>query len=440
MREFLATYWSLEILIQLAVPIYLLVHHLPRRDNVGVRALVVVVVLLAIAVLPIATGVVTGLGQTESFVVFSGLLGISVLAIVFIFDVGVWPALFCASAGYTIQNLASGTLLLAQILLAHRNSPTSDSMGPLGSVISIAVPLLVYLVCYLVFVRKIDRNNLSMVENRLMLLMFAAVVFMIIGFDIVIKGCVWDQISHLHLILLRLVHVAMCAFILFTEYEILYAQRAQEQKQLTERLLAEREKQFRLSRQNIDAINVKCHDIRHQIRHFADNSTQVNESALADIANEVRVYDSVVETGNEALDTILTEKSLACSNEGITLSCIADGSALDFMAVADIYALFGNALDNAMEAVRRMTDPERRTITLEVTRRANMVAINVENYFTQAIEMGPDGLPLTHKDDKNIHGFGMRSMQAITERYGGTFHVGTDGEIFYLNIVIPQSS
>ena len=63
----------------------------------------------------------------------------------------------------------------------------------------------------------------------------------------------------------------------------------------------------------------------------------VDREALNDIAREVNVSDSVVETGNEALDTILTEKSLACSQEGITLSCIADGAALGARLPSDIY-------------------------------------------------------------------------------------------------------
>jgi hypothetical protein len=50
-----------------------------------------------------------------------------------------------------------------------------------------------------------------------------------------------------------------------------------------------------------------------------------------DIAKEVRVYDSTVSTGNDALDVILSEKSLVCERRGITLSCMADGSAISFM-------------------------------------------------------------------------------------------------------------
>ena len=55
-------------------------------------------------------------------------------------------------------------------------------------------------------------------------------------------------------------------------------------------------------------------------------------------------------TGNEILDTILTEKSLICENSGIHINCVADGSLLAFMNPVDLYTLFGNALDNAIEA------------------------------------------------------------------------------------------
>ena len=45
------------------------------------------------------------------------------------------------------------------------------------------------------------------------------------------------------------------------------------EKAETERLLAERQRQYRLSKENIDAINIKCHDIRHQIRRLPTRGT-----------------------------------------------------------------------------------------------------------------------------------------------------------------------
>ena len=77
------------------------------------------------------------------------------------------------------------------------------------------------------------------------------------------------------------------------------------------------------------------------------------------IEKSVQIYSAIVRTGNEILDTILTEKSLICENSGIHINCVADGSLLAFMNPVDLYTLFGNALDNAIEAVRKLESKEK---------------------------------------------------------------------------------
>lgn len=437
MREFLDTYWTLEVLVQLIIPIYLLCRYLQRRPTTGVRLLVSMAVLLAIAIVPIATGLVTGLTTYEALAAFSLLLAVFVGLIAFSYDVSLWQALFCATAGYTLQNLASGGIILIEMLLTQ--SPRPSLPGPAENILTLVVYTAVYAMGYVLFVRNIRKNGLIVAENKLMLLMFIFVIIVIIGIDVAIKGVAIVGMTFPYLLILRIGHASVCVFVLFSEYELLHAKRMSDEKTETERLLAERERQYRLSRENIEAINIKCHDIRHQIRHLSGLGSTIDSKALADIAREVRVYDSVVETGNEALDTILTEKSLACSGEGITLSVIADGAALGFMAPSDIYSLFGNALDNAIEAVRGVTDPERRTITLSVRRRGGMVALNMENHYAHPPRFR-DGMPLTTKGDEVNHGFGMRSMRGIVGRYGGTLHVGTDHSVFYLNALIPLAT
>ena len=158
---------------------------------------------------------------------------------------------------------------------------------------------------------------------------------------------------------------------------------------------------------------------------------------LDEISREVGVYDSVVKSGNDALDTILTEKCLYCEKHGITLSCIADGRALDFVEPTDLYSFFGNALDNAIEAVERLDDPERRSIGLVVRRTGDMVSIHVENYFDGQVSFGGEGLPLTHKGDEANHGFGTRSMRMIAEGLGGSLACRVQGDVFHLDALLP---
>ena len=78
--------------------------------------------------------------------------------------------------------------------------------------------------------------------------------------------------------------------------------------------------QYQLSAENVDLINRKCHDLKHQIaalRRISDRRGAGEESIQA-LEQSVMIYDSVVKTGNDILDTVLTEKSLLCESRGIT--------------------------------------------------------------------------------------------------------------------------
>ena len=171
MREFLRTWWSIEPMVQLIIPVFLLSYRLPRRQNSQLRAIGVFAILLAIAIVPLAAWGVTGLDVGGAFVVFSTLIAVFVGAILFIFDVRPWTALFCATAGYTLQNIASGLIELIRMTVTGRSNVPLDE--PLSTIVSIGVPFVIYLAGYWLFVRRVTLRGLLDVENRLMLSMFA---------------------------------------------------------------------------------------------------------------------------------------------------------------------------------------------------------------------------------------------------------------------------
>lgn len=265
------------------------------------------------------------------------------------------------------------------------------------------------------------------------------VILAVIGFDLLLKASVLALLSPLVALCLRAFHAVVCLFVLLVEVEMVINRQLEGEVETTERLMAERERQYALSRESIEAINLKCHDLRHQIRHLSDTGAAVvDKGVLADIAREMAVYDSSVHTGNDAFDTILTEKSLLCERRGVTLTCMADGSALAVMAAVDIYSFFGNALDNALEAVGALPDDAMRSISLLVRRQAGMASIHMENFCAPEAHLDFEGgLPQTTKSDRMSHGFGTRSMRATAARYGGTIVFSNDGGTFCLDVLLP---
>ena len=114
---------------------------------------------------------------------------------------------------------------------------------------------------------------------------------------------------------------------------------------------------------------------------------------------------------------------------------MADGKSLDFMKDADIYVLFGNALDNAIEAVTNLA-ADKKVIGVSLKRVNGFLAVNIHNYYEKDIVIS-DGLIQTTKDDRLRHGYGMSSMRAICDKYGGDMVVKTEDKVFTLNILFP---
>ena len=206
--------------------------------------------------------------------------------------------------------------------------------------------------------------------------------------------------------------------------------------EIIEQLLASEQKKQQMSSENIELINRKCHDLKHQIdalRHIS--SEHERNEYIKQVESAVLFYESAVKTGNETLDLILMEKQLYCKEHGITLTSICDGSKLGFLSTMDLYALFGNALDNAIESVSGEA-PENRIISFRSGLRGGVLSIHFENYLGHALTMR-DGLPLTTKDDLSYHGFGMLSIRHIVEKYGGTMSIRTDQQLFRMDILLP---
>jgi sensor histidine kinase regulating citrate/malate metabolism len=151
--------------------------------------------------------------------------------------------------------------------------------------------------------------------------------------------------------------------------------------------------------------------------------------------NLIGIYDSRIKTGNDTLDIILTERSLYCEKEGIRLSCIADGEKLGFMTTGDICSLFGNAVENAIEAVSKLDNPEDRIISFQVREKSGMLVITVDNYYSGTLRV-ENGLPKSTKGDDDNHGFGMKSIRLVAEKYGGEVSVTVD-DMFHLSVIIP---
>lgn len=232
----------------------------------------------------------------------------------------------------------------------------------------------------------------------------------------------------------------------FSGVVTLYAYHVQRKELYTKRELASLQNvlqnqyaQYQQSKESIEVINRKYHDLKHQIailRAEPDNEKRL--AFLDQMEDEIKNYEAQNKTGNSVLDTVLTSKSLYCAQHHIELTCMADGSKLDFMDTMDICTIFGNALDNAIEYVQTISDPGKRLIYVNLFVRKRFMVIRVKNYFEGELST-IDGLPATTKADVDYHGFGLKSIRHTCEKYGGSMELSAIENWFSLQLLIPRN-
>ena len=358
------------------------------------------------------------------------------MPIVFSFIIFRWAAgmsradsIFGTSVAYLTQHVA---FCIADACMGYDYGELWVSMGRW------TIYFAVLAACYFLFVRYFSRGGSynSTMRNALVMFGVTLTLAMFLNYPARLIRYINPQIS----IFVNIYDIIGCLFILL----IMVEQRRESDLQNTvaaERQLHERMKeQYELSRESIDIINAKCYDLKHQIKALKDiDSKAEREAAIEEMENAVMIYDAAIKTGNTALDVILTEKSLLCGNSNINWTCMADGSLLRFMNAVDIYTLFGNIYDNAIEASCRIPDADMRVVSTTISRDGGQVYVDVENYCAEAPVM-VGGLPVTTKADRLNHGYGLKSVKQIVEKYNGRLRISVEDNIYRLEIIFEQSA
>lgn len=205
--------------------------------------------------------------------------------------------------------------------------------------------------------------------------------------------------------------------------------------------------QYKLAVDNSEALRKEMHDMKHYVMALK-NEDDPNRRAevLEDMEQAIAIQESFMNTGNKVLDVILTTKSLQCQKKNITLNAMVDGDLLADIHVKDICSLFGNILDNAIEATQQVEDLEKRLITMSVHSRNQFIIIECENYSESANVrlrssqkrrmFKSNNLPRTTKKDNVKHGFGLKSINQVAEKYGGAMNCSYDDGWFKVKVLL----
>lgn len=398
--------------------------YLERRRHFVLRSVFVVAAYLVLA---------TYLGLLlESVLPSCSYLVASVISFpcfLFCFRCNLWNGLLCVAAAIAVQNLSySASIMFIGV-----------SGWVVNSVLDISVRTILYIavhvLCFVVGVRKF-RNIGDDFGKKHFIVIIVTLILIVVVYLLQYDKQTLEMLDVAEFLEWRILFICVDLLILLLLFGVCDYNILRRERDILDVLRESEKKQYEIDRRTVEMVNLKYHDLKHQLVALRNLTEGEFGQTLKELEDAVTVHDIIARTGCKPLDVVLTQKHFICNDEGILLTYMVEGGAFSFMGAADIYSLFGNALDNAIRAELNVADTARRYIRINASVRGRLLHIQIENYCEEHIVF-KNGLPVTTKQDRVNHGFGMLSIKRTVEHYDGVMAVSCDKNIFCLSITFP---
>lgn len=205
-------------------------------------------------------------------------------------------------------------------------------------------------------------------------------------------------------------------------------------------LLKSQKDYYRMLLKNDKSIRKFRHDYRNHMHVLHElikqGKYQEGEVYLKQL-DESLAKTSSYKTGNEVADIIVNDMAGRFSEDNIRLEIrgFLDGGK-DGLSDFDICTIVSNALSNAFEATRKVSE-EKRVIHMKLEVFRGRWLIELENPILENINIRiKDGNLETTKTDKSRHGYGVANMRECISKNNGTLHYEQKGESFFTRIIL----
>lgn len=359
---------------------------------------------------------------------------LAIAAMYFSYKESLWRCLTAGALGYICQHIAYNIYSIIDVSANFEYGViVSLGMGgyALAVLLQLAIAAMVLFSVWLIFGRKINSFSADGIArtNAMFIIISSLAIVIILGS----LGAVFGADNLGVNIVFKCLLIACCILMLILYVNIFEVKEARAERDIVLKLNENEHAHFLKLKQDMELISVKCHDIKH----FIAAAGAKGGVDLAELSEAVKIYDTAIKTGNDVIDTLLAEQSLHCNAHGINLTVIADASPLSFIPVNDMCSLFGNLMENAVEAAEKVPEKDNRLININIRPVAGQMFFCVENSYAEEPVMR-GGLPLsTKKSEAGYHGYGVKSVKMIAEKYGGNFTLAAKDGIFRVSILFP---
>lgn len=181
-------------------------------------------------------------------------------------------------------------------------------------------------------------------------------------------------------------------------------------------------KYYKVAKENNENASMIKHDLKNQIQiaYAMRNKNDNFVNILEDIDAELDKVNTNIYSKNEILNTVLLLKKIEAKKFDINMVYKIDKSiSLDSMKDSDVCKLFSNLLDNSIEASKKTDDKK---ILLKLCKRNDYIVLICENTYKEELRKNILGF-LTTKENKKEHGYGIKIIKSIVDKYDGEMNI-----------------
>ena len=364
--------------------------------------------------------------QTISFIYILLQITVTVFCAYFCFKERLWTLISACMAGYATQHFTFNAERLFELAVPLRQLLTRIWYY----VAVMAIFLFIYAIFFFCFAYLAAKNSYkNNGDKRLNILAFAVIVTLVIinrFLNVAGEGTVMQSAVN------RLFGMAFCLLSLIIQFSLYKRIGLYVETVTVKELLKQGARQYEQWKASVEDINIMYHDLRHDVEFIK----QVGKGRLVEEAEHtLDEYGNFVHTGNESLDMLIVGKRLVCRKHGMRIMCVVEEGVLNCFDGYDMYSLFSNAIDNAIEGLEDVEEENFKVISIVARRKGNAAAIEVENYYNGKLDAA-EGLPASCKKE-SWHGYGLKSMRNIVEKYGGVMVVNAKNKKFSVGFLLP---
>ena len=198
----------------------------------------------------------------------------------------------------------------------------------------------------------------------------------------------------------------------------IYTQRIQKRENEFAELKAREQKNemdmqyLNLLEQKNQAMQILTHDYKNHLFALRNMGGAEQQEYIDRITNEMNANRNTCHSGNHTLDIIINKYVTECELKGVTFDFEIKISNLGFVSDYDLVTILGNLLDNALEAAQQS---EAKIISFKT----NKINTYDSVMITNSCDTPPDKNLITTKQNKKLHGVGLKSVTKTLKQYGG---------------------